>query len=586
MIEGLSITKLSSILWRSEFIKPYISENDKTPSWDGQIFIYSAKGKKKSNLYGKCNVQVKGKLVEKNDIKNKTINFSVDIDDLKNYRNDGGVMYFVGYVVNSNIIKIYYKNLLPIDIVNTLTGVKKDDQKTITIKLKELPKKISDIENLIKNFIKNSRYQYSNTSDKPFDLSSLKELSYSRLPLVFLGEGNTPFLGDHYLYQKINETIFQPLGKFNFKETRLNNAPLTVTVDDIPYFDTASIKLNSDKNSVYLGKCISITNNSESKIGSITFDLKGTPEDVIGGLEFFKALKTGHILQLGDIGTVKDLNIKESLEFFSEKIEIFTKIMKLFQKLNVKKSIDVSHLKDEDIKNLCKLYMCIVENKNLQKQEVFEDGLSIQKVGDLIFAFVIHSSNCGEYRYYDFFDEKLFRYTLPDIDGNTKESSVYVILKKEDFMKLDNINYQAIKSSIFKVPYNNRHGNETNSLVLEMLKAYDITKNEETLDTVIDIADWLRAKEKSTIYILNYFQAILRKRKLIEKERYELFNLLEIEKDYKNLAGISAILGNKENYAYYLNNIPKVEKEDFQSYPIAHLMQFEEENFDKNQIKD
>lgn len=573
MIEGLSVTKLANILWHSEFIVPEISQNDKTPSWDGQLFLYSTKEKKKANLYGKCNIQVKGKKVAKKDIRNSAITFLADIADLKNYRSDGGVLYFVGYVVDPDKIKFYYGNLLPIDIVTILAGAKQDEQKKITIKLKELPNEIRDIEYVIRRFIKNSRYQYSTTPDKPFDLSSLKEVGSSKLPLAFLGEGNMPFLGEHYFYQKISDQIFQPLGKFDFTEAQLNNAPLAVTVDDIPYFDTASIKFSIDGNSIYLGKCISIANICENKTGVLTFEFKGAPQAIIEGLEFLKALKTGHILRLGDMGIAKDMTIDDSLESLDENIDFYQKIMKLFQTLNVKKSIDVSRFTEQDFNSLWKLYMYIVENKTLKTQEIFKDGMSIQKIGDLIFALVITNCDGGKCRYDDFFDEKRFMYKIPDAEGNTHESSVYVILKKEQFMEWANIDYEAIKRSIFRVPYNEFHGIGTNMLLLEMLKAYDITKNEDILNTVIDVADWLRVKEKNLIYILNYFQAICRKRKLIAEERFELLALLRSEKDYKILAGITAVLGNKEEYAYYLSSMEEMEKEDFQSYPIAYLMQ-------------
>lgn len=67
-IEKIAVSKLNSPIARCELLRPEISENDKTPSFDGYIELYSKPGNKKSDFLGKCPVQVKGQIFQENQI--------------------------------------------------------------------------------------------------------------------------------------------------------------------------------------------------------------------------------------------------------------------------------------------------------------------------------------------------------------------------------------------------------------------------------------------------------------------------------------------------------------------------------------
>lgn len=59
-IEESAIHALKGVLLRCPTLAAYISENDKTPSWDGQIFVYGSADQKKSDGILVVPVQVKG----------------------------------------------------------------------------------------------------------------------------------------------------------------------------------------------------------------------------------------------------------------------------------------------------------------------------------------------------------------------------------------------------------------------------------------------------------------------------------------------------------------------------------------------
>ena len=151
-VEQISVSCLVSAIAKCEHLNPVISSNDKTLSWDGYVELYNHGGNKKANFIGKCPIQVKGKTFAKKDFKSKTVAYSVDAYDLKNYLIDGGVIYFVVGISRTNLEKyqIYFNSLLPFDIHRIFQ--KKVGQKTYSIHLEKFPQECKQIEEIFQDF--------------------------------------------------------------------------------------------------------------------------------------------------------------------------------------------------------------------------------------------------------------------------------------------------------------------------------------------------------------------------------------------------------------------------------------------------
>ena len=52
-IETLSVNAVKNSIVTTDFLDQFIAENDKEPSWDGFVYMYSNKSKKKSNFKGR-----------------------------------------------------------------------------------------------------------------------------------------------------------------------------------------------------------------------------------------------------------------------------------------------------------------------------------------------------------------------------------------------------------------------------------------------------------------------------------------------------------------------------------------------------
>ena len=107
-LEKIATSSVAMSISATDVLSPFINEGDKEPSWDGNVYIYSNKDKKKEGIK-KVPVQVKGK--QQDDFSKEMIKYPVTVIDLENYLNDDGVVFFVVYIGKNGVdTKIYYSN--------------------------------------------------------------------------------------------------------------------------------------------------------------------------------------------------------------------------------------------------------------------------------------------------------------------------------------------------------------------------------------------------------------------------------------------------------------------------------------------
>ncbi len=81
-IESTAIATLKMLINSCETLKDYVVDNDKTPTWDGNIFLFGDKTHTKKDVR-KIPVQVKGTTIGKLD--SQTITHAVRREELQNY---------------------------------------------------------------------------------------------------------------------------------------------------------------------------------------------------------------------------------------------------------------------------------------------------------------------------------------------------------------------------------------------------------------------------------------------------------------------------------------------------------------------
>lgn len=161
-IEEMAVRAVEESVEKVDRLESNIPRNDKSPSWDGEIFIHKENDITKKDII-RIPVQVKGRMCERFP---KKYSYSIKVNDLKNYLMDGGCILFVVYIDKNNIDtrKIYYAVLTPIGIKEILTEAK--GQITKAVELRKFPKDNKQKLNIFLNCHSNSQKQYSFIKNK------------------------------------------------------------------------------------------------------------------------------------------------------------------------------------------------------------------------------------------------------------------------------------------------------------------------------------------------------------------------------------------------------------------------------------
>lgn len=193
-IEKRGINILKGKILECKHMLPYLGENDKTPGWDGTIYLYdkNEKNKQYSNKFFKGKIQVQVKATEK--IRNNS--YSIEKIYLEMFAKDGnGTLLFVVNVTNK---KVYYKNLFQVEIEKILEQFKNGQKtKSIKIELAESEGK-NIIDKVCENFWEHSKIQRNVTK---IDSQNYNDILEDNMEFKI-----TKFDEDMYVYIKDNRT--------------------------------------------------------------------------------------------------------------------------------------------------------------------------------------------------------------------------------------------------------------------------------------------------------------------------------------------------------------------------------------------
>lgn len=183
--ESKAVNALVSSIEDTRLMVPYIDKNDKTPIWDGFIYLYSDPSLTKNYFAGRAPVQVKGH--GENDLSKARVSHDAKVADLKAYHQDGGAIYFLIYVAEDRrASKIYYADLTKEKLEEILAACAPDQEKK-TIRLSEFPKDNEEKTRIIREFIDQYRPVYRPPAPQPREdialkvFPMLKELTCQRI---------------------------------------------------------------------------------------------------------------------------------------------------------------------------------------------------------------------------------------------------------------------------------------------------------------------------------------------------------------------------------------------------------------------
>ena len=542
-IENLSVDKVRIAATKTGYIDPCVSDNDREPFYDGQLYLYKNLEKTKDSLVGCAKVQIKGK-IGLNTNKDESIKYPIKIVDLKAYAKSGVIFFVVSINEDKREAEqIYYSSLTPYRVNRILKNTTNTTSKNIAFK--PFPEGTDEIIEILINFIKETQKQQS-FMDKDYSIEELKEKGlFDGISFQYIGVG------------KIKDPYALLNGKGITLYAKLKNTDISVPVDYIESFDVASSSQDVDgkvsiNNRVFYDKITVIRekDNFSIKINnflsvkfekalngktkqSITFTLCGDLDERLKQIEFLKSFVKYKEFQVDDKtikATITEKDLKQIHYYdFDSYISDFNDFKYVLDKLSVSKKLDVGKCNQKELNNLRALVQGIKYDESIIIDKDI-NPISYIKVADINTLFAFQKIGEKEYRLKNFFNEK-----LNCVAGEDKEPiSQFVILKEKDFLRADNINFEYMIEDIRNCPQSQAYYFNLNNLLLEMLKAYDKGSNAKLMEVINNVAEILVNDPELFDYDIariNQLQAIARQRKFTFEEKTFLYKIANLDED-------------------------------------------------------
>lgn len=585
-IETLSISAVRNAIVVCDYLDQFIPDNDKEPSWDGSVYIYKDKSKRKDKLRGRVAVQVKGKEVDL--FEDNEISYSTEVVDLENFLFDGGAVYFVVYINKDFKTKIYYCELTPVKLRQYLTGAHK--YKTIT--LKPFPEDNKAKADIFLNFFENSLMQSSFVKSPLLSLEQLQMdgfLEAITIPMYGYDIKNyDPYqaLVDNevYLYAKIKGfNIPLPIDAIPIDKCAIYKIQNAVFVEDTLFYSEYTRRCSNTGDEIKIGESLTLTIDREKRC-AIKYKITPMLRQRIRDLEFVIRIFEARSFTLGTVTfpinpsneEINKFNIKQK----KEDLIYFKKMVKALEYLNVKSDLDLSRMTQEDINNIHYLVNAFVEKQPVSYLK--PDLPSVLCIRILNLKFLLVFSACkgesGTYNISDFFQTKL-DIACEDSEGNMVPISQYALLKQEDLLSVSNIRYEFITKSYMDVPISEIVIEKANWTLLDLLAAYDKSKpkRQDMLMAAKELATWLYNIKgdimlDKNIRTINLLQTIKRERKLQDDEIELLYAIIEANKSMPSLlVGAYLLLDNHAAAQIYFTKLNENQQTAFYEYPIYYF---------------
>jgi hypothetical protein len=590
-IETLSVNAVKNSITISEYLNPFIADNDKEPTWDGNVYIYNDKNKKKRELKGRVSVQVKGK--ESNNFSRDKISFPVEIADLKNYLYDGGSIFFVVYIGNNGLSnKIYYADLLPIKL-RLILGRTKKDQQTKNIEFKEFPTDNNRKATIFLNFYEHSSKQASFKSAKLLSLDDLEEQGLLEgISMSVSGYGydrsdpQKAFLeNDMYLYANIKGlSIPQPVEILPTDLHTMQKIQNQVFANGKLFYNSYLRIRPKGKDTFKFGESFTLEI-SEEHAGSdckIKYKTTDTLRTIINDLGFMINILDSKSFIIANttfpIAPTNDELADFDIEQQKKNLEYYKKMQQVLDILNVKEDFILSKMTTNEKRTFDSLIKAFVEKEpvsNLNPDLPPIVKLQISNITLMLSFFPCEE--VGTYQIFDFFRTN-HCVVYEDENEDMKPISQYAILKKEDYLKLSNIRFEVLLPSYQSIRDNQYIYESANFVLLNLLSTYDESdrKRKEILNAAQSFAEWLISNDNITLSYeikkLNLLQIIKRESELNIEEIKALYTIIENNSTPEDiLVGAYLLLDNQVAAELHFDRLEPEQQENFKKYPIYNF---------------
>lgn len=590
--ELAAVKYLELDLMDTDYLNPFINSGDTEPSWDGFVYVHEKEKTYTKKNIRKVPVQVKGKYCEKLD--STTITYPVDVQDLNNFLQDGGVLYFVVLVVPKKY-SIYYVPLEPMKIKELLLGIK-DKQKTKNIELSRLPTNSTEIVNVFKSFLYNRTRQMSFIDEEVLTLDDIEkikgaELTFSLTGLNLHRENLQNYIDSNnvYMYARLPESpILVPLNG-NIKELiEVEKINLVIGIGNRVFYTEQIRERPRETIRLKFGDSFELIIDEKSSTHSFNYRISDSLRSSLIDLEFLILMQQNKGFEINgkflDLSRAIDATTEFDYDKYNEWLNHCKKIVALLDYLNIAEDLNCRKISDREWQDLDLLVKGLI-----LKQEVsLKDNLQkfqILKIQNFFIGLVLSKQENGCYLIEDMFQViESTLYLSSDSDDFSYSVPAFRILTAEQLVQCSNLKFDVLLKEYVKLNSpNNNILFDANQFLLKLITAADLCdsnpdKKENFLKVSMEFVYWLQeeiAKSgglDSDILKLNELQIIKRQRDLTPDEIEWLFELIEsISKDNILKFGACVLLGENKRAERIFSSFSEEEQEEYSRYPIYSL---------------
>ncbi len=575
LIERTGINSLEGFLLSSQVITPEIKKMDKYPIWDGELLVYNDSNFVADNLNVRIPIQVKSELIDRE--KNKIEKYSVKISHLRKYADEGGVLFIKVVINNEKNEYYYYANLLmKADIIKLLEEAK-EGQETKTISLEEVTHP-GQIITMCLNFKLHRQLQMQIPT-----INSLEQIKGQKNIYTY---GYVDSIEDivkkeHYGYIKVEGDILGYVGKIK-TDALYGRKMVPVYTSTKKFYDFVTEVITENEHYYEINENVIITNDNKLTIHSSPKRYLSL-DRAISNLEFVQDLYKTKKIKIGNSKyralTYEDTSEKE-LQYNIESVENNLKYLNY-----AKQTLDMLHIDTNtitiqdviDIENeVCRIRDIIRNKERLcfegEKNDTF---VLIDQIKNITYLIYFIKQDDGTFIGYDYLnDEEIMSNLKLEIDSDVVQLSRYYNLKAEVIVGL-NIDEKNLFDELKICTKNNETVTYINYLMMEFIKAYDLSKNNKFLNIASRINKLLRKQRdfySEELYKINNYQ-ILKRRKELDKEEKNKITIMKVKtEDISIKIACCLLLEQYDEFTVLFKDLKKEDQELFKRWAIFNLL--------------
>lgn len=579
-IEMGAVLALKNVIQLNDLMKEYINDNDKEPSWDGFIYLYKSDDMKAENIKYRIPVQVKGKNQE-NLLKKQRISYPVEYKHLRNYYKDGGAFYVVVAISDDKRKTTIFYNALTTVKLNALlkNSEKKKPDQTKNVVLERL--KNDDDKLLFKvlsQFGLDREQQGSGEGEiieKVINIDVINKVDSIRVT-SYLTTNEEEILkmvssGELCLYgYRSDVDMWFPFDLEQQKDMRLKKVlqiDKTLGIDRQVYYNNYLVEREYSKDPI-----IRVSENLTIDLlgGKLNFNMHGNIKSLKRDVDFLYAILNGNTFWMDNkqVSEYTDVKLPADLKANMEMITDFYNALEEIEFSCDKRTDEFNENNWKAVTKLINVYHRKIKLKEDDKSEWY-----IWWWDEKIIPILIVKDENDKTQIVNWIGKEGYAVFTERETGGQSRLPKGLLFKRDIWERLYDVDEEILLRDIEKSDYSERTLNDLYMFFVEILAAYDITRNEKYFDMAQLLSDKLLQVDENNEYgIINKLQLLKRKRELSEDEISVLEKLEENTNDSMVRSAVNILLENKHNAKKLVNQLSEEDQATFKQFPIYNLL--------------